>query len=95
MFLGLAKAQNLEISSLMMWYKLDSNADPPVYQLQPITTYFPQFTSAKTALKKQHDTLWWNAYDKLRNTIWQLVEIALKEQQMTSERAHAYRKSGQ
>ena len=80
---------------LTMWYTLDTNADPPVYQLQPITTYFPQFTSNVMPLRRQHSSMWWNEFDKLRDLIWQLADIAFAEQRITLERSHVYKQSGE
>ncbi|KAL5479631.1 hypothetical protein EMCRGX_G023180 [Ephydatia muelleri] len=93
LFLTLADAHNVETSLLTMWYKLDSNANPPVYQLQPITTYFPDFTSTKKTFKKQHSTMWQNEFEKLQNLIWQLAEMAVKDAKMSLERFHLYNQS--
>lgn len=75
---------------LQVWFKLDENAIPPEYVLQPISTQFkdyidpPSFEAKQRAIKD-----WWNIFLQLQNA---LRKAAVKV--LTKDAAHKYLKSG-
>lgn len=95
MFLELAATHGIDVSGLNTWFQCDYNAVPPVYQLQPITVHFPHYTSKDPELRHRDRTGWWEMFCHLQSMFWKLVELAVKEKRMTSERAHVYLQSGE
>lgn len=78
-----------------MWYKKDCNAVPPVFQLQPITTYFPNYNNKEDATLRERDrTEWWLTFEKIQKLIWQLTELSMEAEKMSAEYAHKYFVSG-
>ena len=94
MFLEVAASHRIDASRLSHWFQCDYNAVPPVYQLQPITTDFPNYTSKDPELRQRDRTGWWEIFSHIQSLFWQLVDIAMMEEKMTSERAHVYLQSG-
>ena len=94
MFVELAARNRIDASTLSHWFQCDYNAVPPVYQLQPITTHFPNYTSKNPELRQKDRTRWWETFSHIQSLFWKLVDIAVVEEKMTSERAHVYIQSG-
>ena len=95
LFLELASDHKIDISELVCWFQCDHNAIPPMYQLQPITTHYPHYTSKDPDLRQRDRTGWWETFCHLQGLFWQLVDLAVKKKGMTSQRAHVYRQSGE
>ena len=95
MLLELAAAHEINTSGLCTWFQCDNNSIPPVYQLQPITTYFPHYASKDPLLRKKDRDQWWETFIHLQSLFWQLVDLAVKEKRITSQRAHIYHQSGE
>ena len=93
-FTELATTHKIDVSALSSWFRCDNNAIPPVYQLQPITTHFPHYTSRDPQLRQQDRAGWWETFLRLQNLLWNLVDLAVKEKRITSQRAHVYHQSG-
>ena len=93
-FKELASSHNIDASALSSWFKCDINAVPPAYQLQPIITHFPHYTSKEPQLRQQDRAGWWETFLHLQSLFWKLVDIAVKEKRITSQRAHVYLQSG-
>ena len=81
-------------SILNEWYKKDSNAVPPVYQLQPITNKFPNYISKDQALREKDRDGWWQTFQQLQRVLWRCARRAHKEGRMSAEQAHSYQMSG-
>eukprot|EP00026_Physarum_polycephalum_P000620 Phypoly_transcript_00621.p1 GENE.Phypoly_transcript_00621~~Phypoly_transcript_00621.p1 ORF type:complete len:1433 (-),score=188.40 Phypoly_transcript_00621:46-4263(-) len=47
------------------WYLLDTNAVPPVYILQTITTFIPDFRSNDNAARNAAGGRWWKIFEEL------------------------------
>lgn len=93
-FSELAIRHKIDVSALRLWFRCDSNATPPVYQLQPIITHFPHYTSHDPQLRQQDRAGWWETFLHLQNLFWKLVDLAVRENRMTLQRAHVYLQSG-
>lgn len=93
-FLGLAISHKIDVSALKSWFRCDNNASPPVYQLQPIITHFPHYTSCDPQLRQQDRAGWWETFLHLQNLFWKLVDLAVRENRITQQRAHVYLQSG-
>ena len=94
MFLSLGHSHNVDTQVLLKWYRLDLNAVPKVFQLQPITIHFPNYSSKDTALKLADRDAWWKTFLMLQKTLWSLVGMAVEEGKINKERAHIYLQSG-
>lgn len=94
MFKEVATTHKIDASCLHSWFRCDDNAVPPVYQLQPITSHFPHYTSRDPHLRQQDRAGWWETFLHLQGLFWQLVDLAIKEKRITSQRAHVYLQSG-
>lgn len=95
MFMELATAHEIDASGLSTWFQCDDNSFPPAYLLQPITTHFPHYTSKDPVLRQRDRDGWWETFNHLQSLFWKLVDLAVKEERMTSQRAHTYRQSGE
>ena len=93
-FMELAATHKIDVSALSSWFKCDNNAIPPVYQLQPIITHFPHYTSRDAQLRQQDRDGWWETFLHLQNLFWKLVDLAVRANRITSQRAHVYLQSG-
>lgn len=94
LFLRLGALSNINTSLLSKWYKLDKNALEPVYQLLPITTHYPNYSSPDDRLRSVDRDSWWEAFKELQQTLWKLVEAAVEKGHMRNDRAHVYLQSG-
>lgn len=75
---------------LQDWFKLDNNAVPPEYVLQPISTQFKDYVDPpSTEAKQQALKDWWDVFLQLQNTLRKAAVKAL-----TKEAAHKYLQSG-
>ena len=75
---------------LHVWFKLDDNAIPPAYVLQPISTQFKDYVDPPSSEAKQQAIKdWWNVFLQLQNA---LRKAAVKV--LTKDAAHNYLKSG-
>ena len=75
---------------LQVWFKLDENAVPPEYVLQPISTQFKDYVDPPSSEAKQQAIKdWWNVFLQLQNA---LRKAAVKV--LTKDAAHKYLKSG-
>lgn len=75
---------------LQVWFKLDDNAVPPEYVLQPISTQFKDYVDPPSSDAKQQAIKdWWNVFLQLQNA---LRKAAVKV--LTKDAAHKYLKSG-
>ena len=75
---------------LQVWFKLDDNAVPPEYVLQPISTQFKDYVDPSSFEAKQQAIKdWWNIFLQLQNA---LRKAAMKV--LTKDAAHKYLMSG-
>ena len=85
----------IDTSLLEVWYKKDYNAVPPVFQLQPITTHFPNYNNNEDATLRERDRAeWWLTFERIQKLIWQLTELSVEGTKMSAECAHKYFVSG-
>ena len=80
---------------LSMWYKLDYNTVPKVFQLIPITEHYPNYSSKETVLREADRGGWWKTFLSIQGTFWTLAKIAVAEGKITEERAHTYLQSSE
>ena len=88
--LQVAKSMSIDTSVLCQWYKLDTNIMPPLYQLQPITDFYPYYSDYSNVLQKSHQQQWHQTYNLLFETISTLTTIAVNLSLMTEYEAHQY-----
>lgn len=93
-FLEIGTLHKISTFLLSRWYRLDENAVNPVFQLLPITVYYPNYSSKDHILREIDRDGWWKTFLELQSTFWSLVRIAYQEGMMTKERAHTYLQSG-
>lgn len=75
---------------LQVWFKLDDNAVPPEYVLQPVSTQFKDYVDPPSSEAKQQAIKdWWNVFLQLQNA---LRKAAVKV--LAKDAAHKYLKSG-
>lgn len=90
----LAKSHNINTDILSKWYKLDHNAVNSIFQLVPITEYYPNYSSKNEELKKVDRDGWWKTFLEIQSVFWKLVDVAVGSGQMSPEKAHVYLQSG-
>lgn len=88
--LQVAKSKSIDTTVLCQWYKLDTNIMPPLYQLQPITDFYPYYSDYSNVLQKSHQQQWHQTYNLLFETISTLTTIAVNLSLMTEYEAHQY-----
>lgn len=88
--LQIAENKTIDTSLLCQWYKLDTNIMPSLYQLQPITDFYPYYSDYSSVLQKSHQQQWHQTYDLLFETISTLTTIAVSLSLMTEHEAHQY-----
>eukprot|EP00026_Physarum_polycephalum_P000372 Phypoly_transcript_00372.p1 GENE.Phypoly_transcript_00372~~Phypoly_transcript_00372.p1 ORF type:complete len:1575 (+),score=217.10 Phypoly_transcript_00372:123-4847(+) len=54
-----------DLALIPRWYKLDTNAIPPVYVLQTITTFIPEFRSNDSKERNTAGSRWWKIFEEL------------------------------
>lgn len=87
--------EGCSVSLLKEWYQLDTNAVPPVYQLQPITSRFPNFASLDKKLREKDQQSWRETFQQLQQLIWRLAKMAVEKKEMSAEHAHHFLMSGE
>lgn len=95
LFVKLGVTHNINTKMLREWYKLDHNAVSKIYQLIPITSYYPNYSSKNHKLRNNDREGWWKTFLELQKMLWDLVLLAVNVGKMTSERAHIYLQSGE
>ncbi|KAK7479964.1 hypothetical protein BaRGS_00028791, partial [Batillaria attramentaria] len=73
---------------LKKWFRLDGNAVPPTYILQPISSQYPDFLSNEEAARKQAANQWWRDNEIMHEALSQAAVACLSK-----ERAHALKES--
>ncbi|XP_048576749.1 NACHT and WD repeat domain-containing protein 2 isoform X2 [Nematostella vectensis] len=78
---------NTEDKKLLdVWFKLDENAVPPEYVLQPISSQFPAFVDPPNKeARRTAQREWWDVYLNLQNTL-----RAAAKKVLSKEEAHKY-----
>ena len=75
---------------LQVWFKLDDNAIPPQYVLQPISSQFTDFVDPpSTEAKQQALKDWWDVFLTLQNALRKAATKTLNK-----DAAHKYLQSG-
>ena len=94
LFIKLGSSQGIDTAILSKWYKADMNTMKKVFQLLPITTHYPNYSSKDKTLLALDREGWWKTFLELQRTFWALVKYAVTQGHMTAERAHIYLQSG-
>ncbi|KAK7501922.1 hypothetical protein BaRGS_00006674 [Batillaria attramentaria] len=75
-----------DVSLVEVWYKKDDNALPPVYVLQTIRTYFPNYgdtTPGKEGLRQQDLEKWNDTNHRLQSTMQAAADSAYKAKKIS------------
>ncbi len=95
LFIKLASSEDIDTTILSTWYKIDENTLDKLYQLLPITTHYPNYSSSDKALMAADRDGWWKTFLDLQRNICALVRAAVAKGEMTAERGHIYLQSGE
>ena len=75
---------------LQAWFKFDSNAIPPEYVLQPISSQFPDFVNPPSKEAKQQALKdWWDVFLRLQRVLRKAAAKGLH-----TDSANRYQQSG-
>ncbi|XP_045212692.2 uncharacterized protein LOC123563752 [Mercenaria mercenaria] len=89
-----ASKLNLDNCTLLdEWYKLDKNAVPNMYILQPIRSKFTFFADFSPGCEepRQKDTAdWWKTFEALQEILRKSADAAYKEGLISAEERHQY-----
>ncbi|PAA68124.1 hypothetical protein BOX15_Mlig007860g1 [Macrostomum lignano] len=85
-------AQHAEI--LADWYRLDENAQPPVYQLRPIRSRLPAYANySDEAARRKAGSDWWDIEEALRNCLRRSASKAAEAGSISQESLARYLRS--
>ncbi|XP_077982688.1 NACHT domain- and WD repeat-containing protein 1-like [Glandiceps talaboti] len=88
-----AEEAKLDDSHLVEWYKVDNNAIPPRYVLQPITTKFEHYHDVDPAnqdLREKECSQWLEIFETLTSFLRKTAERAFQDKLITEEIKHKY-----
>ncbi|XP_041369930.1 NACHT domain- and WD repeat-containing protein 1-like [Gigantopelta aegis] len=90
---NIATATGRDTSLLDKWFTLDMNAEPSVYQLQPITKHYPYYTNMDPSKEKLHEKAredWQSTEKQLLSNLQQLAEDAFNNKKMSAQQYEKY-----
>ncbi|KAK3090305.1 hypothetical protein FSP39_010788 [Pinctada imbricata] len=91
---GLATEHKLQDTKLLdTWYKLDENALPPTYILQPIRsqfTFYGDHSPGCEEVRKKDTDNWQHTFQLLQNVLRESATLAYKNKKISEEILHAF-----
>jgi len=80
------KSEGKITSSLEKWFVRNENMVPPVYILQPISTFLPHFNDpGKPILQKEHRANWWKLFEEFQE-LFRVAALKASEKGMLQEK---------
>ena len=95
--LKIAEEENLNIIEIKEWYRLDENAIPAVYELQPISSklkYFIDMNPYNQQKRKQDKETWWRISNNIKKSFEKAANIGLHREVLQEGAARKYLISG-
>ncbi|XP_014665918.1 PREDICTED: uncharacterized protein LOC106807919 [Priapulus caudatus] len=83
---ALVEQQRYDVKLLDTWYKLDTNAAPPVYVLQTISSIIPSFSHKRQqAAQLAAQRSWWDVSQKLQTMLRRAAHACFSKYGMSGE----------
>ena len=84
-----------DLTLFQEWYILDENSLPPVYQLQPIQTKFPNYYSLDPVQQEKDKLGWSKVFSELQSFLRLLVQYGVDKGRVSAEQALLFQHSGE